>query len=215
MRITRMLPLLTLLIAILLAPIATHAAGPTLTPQAPGTTAGEYILFSAEGFTSREGIAFWITAPNQVVLSGDKVFADSDGRAEIAFRVPAGAMGGTWAITAYGTLSTTPVVAYFEVVSRPGQSDGLLAAAAPESGPPGTTFSFAATGFDEKERASYWLTAPNGTVFAAFDREAKSNEEGRVDISWTAPADAPRGAWVLTIQGIKSGVARGIPFHIQ
>jgi hypothetical protein len=198
---TRTLSPLALLVAVLLTPIAAHAAGPGLTPQTSGVTAGEVIRFSAEGFTPKEVIAFWATAPNQAVLSGEQV--------------PADGMGGTWAITAYGRASATPAVAYFTVISRPGQGVGLLAAVAPETGLPGTTFSFAATGFDEREKVSYWFTAPDGTVFAAFDRKARATEDGRVDISWASPTDAPRGTWVLTMQGVESGVARGIAFHIQ
>jgi hypothetical protein len=215
MRTLRTLSLLALLVAVLLTPIAARAADPRLTPQTSGVTAGESIRFSAEGFSPKERIVFWATAPNQAVLSGDYVTADRGGSARITLRVPADAIGGTWAITAYGTVSAAPAVAYFTVVGRPGQGDGLLAAVAPETGPPGTTFAFAATGFDERERASYWFTAPDGTVFATFNRKTKSNEHGRVDISWASPADAPRGTWMLTIQGITSHVARGIPFHIQ
>jgi hypothetical protein len=215
MRMTRTFSLLILLMTVVLAPVAAHAANLSLTPQTSGVTAGEVIWFSAEGFTPKEHMAFWVTAPNRAVLSGDHVSADRYGRAKIGFRVPADAMGGTWAITVYGSVSAIPVVAYFAVVARLGQSIGLLAAVAPEAGPPGTTFSFAATGFDQGERASYWFTAPDGTVFAAFDRMAKSNNDGRMDISWASPGDAPRGTWVLTIQGINSGVARGILFDIQ
>jgi hypothetical protein len=204
-----------ILVAVLFTPIAARAAAPRLTPQTSSVTAGDVIRFFAEDFAPKERIAFWTTAPNQAVLSGDYIFADHSGHAEIALRVPAEAMSGIWAITAYGTLSATPVVAYFTVVARPGQGDSMLAAVAPETGPPGTTFSFAATGFDKRERASYWFTAPDGTVFATFDRKAKANPDGRVDISWASPADAPHGTWMLTIQGIDSDVARGIPFHIQ
>jgi hypothetical protein len=118
-------------------------------------------------------------------------------------------------MTAYGLAGRAPAVAHFEVAGRQGESAELLAAAAPESGPPGSRFAFAATGFDRDERVSYWFTAPDGSVFAAFSQQIKANRDGRVDISWASPADAPRGQWVVTIQGVASGVARGIRFQLQ
>ncbi|MEI6778884.1 MAG: hypothetical protein WCK70_18450 [Chloroflexales bacterium] len=215
MWMTRTFSLLTLMAVVLLTPVAARATGPSLTAPTPRVTAGEIIWLRAEGFIPGERIVFWTTAPNQAVLSGDYEVADHNGYAEIGFRVPSNAISGTWAITAYGSRSATPVVAFFTVVSLPGQGDDMLAAVAPEVGPPGTTFSFAATGFNALERASYWFTAPDGSIFAAFDRVVKSNDIGRVDISWASPTNAPHGTWVLTIQGINSNVARGIPFHIE
>jgi hypothetical protein len=212
---TRSLCLLALLAAALLAPGPARAAGPSLAPNTPGVSAGDVITFAGEGFAPRERIAIWATAPDQAVLDGDRVSADGEGRAMISFRIPAGAIGGAWAMTAYGLASRAPAVAHFEVAGRGGESAELLAAAAPESGPPGSTFAFAATGFDRDERVSYWFTAPDGSVFAAFSQHAKANRDGRVDISWASPADAPRGSWVVTIQGVKSGVARGIGFQVQ
>lgn len=214
MWITRSLCLLALLAAALL-PSAVRAAGPSLTPTTPGVAAGGVITLSGVGFSPRERIAVWATAPDQVVLEGDYVFADNQGGAQIRFRVPAGAIGGTWAITAYGFTSRSPAVAQFEVAGRPAESAELLAAVEPASGPPGSNFRFAATGFDRREWVSYWFTAPDGAVFAAFSQQIKASNEGRVDISWEAPADAPRGQWAVTIQGVKSGVARGVTFHIQ
>jgi hypothetical protein len=213
MKIIRSLCMLPLLAA-LLAPMPARAAGPSLTPNAPGVSAGDVITFSAAGFAPREQIAVWATAPSQAVLDGGRVTAGNDGHAQISLRIPAGAIGGAWAMTAYGLDSRTQAVTHFEVAGRGGQ-DELLAAAAPEAGPPGSRFQFAATGFERRERVSYWFTAPDGSVFAAFSQQISASREGRVDISWEAPADAPRGQWVVTIQGVKSGVARGIAFRIE
>ncbi|NTU78619.1 MAG: hypothetical protein HGA45_04315 [Chloroflexales bacterium] len=215
MWIARSLCLLALLAAALLTSPSARAAGPSLTPNAPGVTAGDFITFSAEGFTPKERIAVWATAPDQAVFSSDYAFANDLGRAQVSFRVPAGAIGGTWAITAYGDTSHTPAVAYFEVAGRPAESAERQAWAAPESGPAGSTFRFAAVGFDRRERVSYWFTAPDGTIFATFSQSITADSEGRVDISWRAPDNAPRGAWVVTIQGVESGVARGIAFYVQ
>lgn len=215
MRITRSLLLPALLVAALLAPLPARAAEPGLAPTTPGVAAGDVIIFAATGFAPRERIAVWATAPDGTVLGGDDVSTDGGGQARIAFRVPAGAVGGTWALTAFGTTSRAQAVARFEVAGHPAANAASQAWAAPESGPAGSTFRFAATGFERRERVSYWFTAPDGAVFAAFSQQIAADTGGRVDISWPSPADAPRGAWVVTIQGVRSGVARAVSFRVE
>lgn len=215
MRMAHSLCLLALLAAALLTPLSARAAGPRLTPTTSSVTAGDVIRLSGEGFAAKERIAVWATAPDQAVLGGDFVSANDSGQAQISFRIPASAIGGTWAITAYGHASRALAVASFEVAGRPAERVEGLAWAAPTSAPAGSTFRFAATGFDRRERVSYWFTEPGGTVFAAFSQQIIADSAGRVDISWVAPTNAPRGAWVVTIQGVKSGVARGIVFDVQ
>lgn len=211
----RSLCLLALLLSALLVSPPARATGPSLTPATPSVTAGDVISFAAEGFAPKERIAVWVTAPDQAVLSGDYVAANDLGRAQVSFRTPDGAIGGAWALTAYGLVSRASAVARFEVAGHPTESSVPLAWAAPTSGPAGGTFRFAAIGFDRRERISYWFTAPDGSIFATFSQQITADTEGRVDLRWEAPAAAPRGAWVVTIQGIKSNVARGIVFHVQ
>src|SRR5258706_535277 len=55
----------------------------------------------------------------------------------------------------------------------------------------------------------------DGQIHAAYPSGAQANRDGRVDINWTAPRDALTGTWVITIQGLKSNVARGVPFEIR
>jgi hypothetical protein len=117
-------------------------------------------------------------------------------------------------MTAYGLASKTPVVAYFDVIGRAADTSPQ-AAVAPPSGPPGTTFAFAALGYDDKEKISYWLTGPDGKVFAAYPERVSANHDGRVDITWTSPPNAQTGTWVITIQGLHSNLARAVPFEIR
>ena len=209
-------PAAALLLALLALPVAARAEGFTLAPAQPSVAAGRTIEFAGAGFTRGERVATWFTAPDQSVLSGGFANALGDaGRIEVAFKVPKDAIGGRWSITAYGGASKTPVVATFEVQGRDPAGTMPQAAVAPVSGPPGTKFAFAALGFKGKERVSYWLTGPDSVIHAARPAGAKSSKDGRVDLTWTAPANALRGTWVITIQGLESDVARGVPFQIQ
>ena len=190
--------------------------GAALAAAQPAVDAGQSISFTGTGFTLGERVVTWATAPDQAVVSGNYVGADgADGRITFSFQVPSGALGGRWAMTAYGQQSKTPVVAFFEVNGSAPTTTDPQAAVAPTVGPPGTVFAFAARGYDEDERISYWFTGPDGLVHAAYPDSAEANSKGRVDISWTAPADALRGTWVVTIQGLDSYVARGVPFEIR
>jgi hypothetical protein len=205
-----------LLLALLAPPSAAEAQAYTLSPEQPSVAAGEWISFRGSGFTRDERVVTWATAPDQAVIGGNYTHAEGGGGAiEFAFKVPDDAIGGRWAMTAYGHDSKTPVVATFEVQGREPTSAAPQAQVAPPSGPPGTNFAFAAFGYEDGEKVSYWLTGPDGQVHDAYPEGAKTNSDGRVDITWPAPADALRGTWVITIQGLESDVARGVPFEIR
>jgi len=205
-----------LLLAVAVTPVAALAESFSLAPAQPSVAAGQTIEFAGAGFTPGERVASWLTAPDQAVLGGEfGIDADADGRVELAFKIPKDAIGGRWAITAYGLLSQTPVIATFDVQGRDPASAGPQAAVAPQSGPPGTRFAFAAFGYRSKELVSYWFTGPDGAVHDAYPEGARTTKSGRVDIGWTAPLDAPRGTWVITIQGLKGNVARGVAFEIR
>ncbi len=85
----------------------------------------------------------------------------------------------------------------------------------PQSGPPGTRFLFFADGFAADEAISIWLNAPDGRVLAAEDRAlGHSSAAGGATWTWTAPADAPLGAWQMVGHGRRSGNEQIIPFTI-
>jgi hypothetical protein len=202
--------------ALLALPGAAWAAEPALQPEQPVVDAGQAIGFTGSGFTPGERVVTWATAPDQAVIGGTYADAGQNG-GEIAFRfsVPANALGGRWAMTAYGLASKVPVVVFFDVNGRAPEAAVPPGAVAPESGPPGTRFAFAAFGYEKGERVSYWLTGPDGKVHAAYPDSATATSDGRVDVTWIAPPDALHGTWVITIQGLKSNRARGVPFEIR
>ena len=85
----------------------------------------------------------------------------------------------------------------------------------PEIGPPGTRFLFFAAGFAPNEQLSFWLNRPDGQVQAAVVLDLKrTSTTGEAVWTWTAPQDAPRGAWQMVAHGRKSAVERVIPFTV-
>lgn len=216
LHILRKSGLLLILLAVLALPNAVQAVGLTLVPDKPSVAADHWITFTGTGFTQGELVVTWATACDQAVIGGETAVAKgSEGRIKVSFHVPKDAIGGRWALTAFGRTGEMPVVANFDVQGRSAETAKPQAAVAPASGPLGTKFAFAALGFKSKEKVSYWFTGPDGMVHAAFPAKITSTKSGRVDLTWVAPADAPRGVWVITIQGITSNVARGVPFEIR
>jgi hypothetical protein len=195
---------------------ASAAATSSVTLQAvsPTSNAGDSIEFKGTGFNPRERVGFWATAPDGAVLGGRYVRSNGNGEISFDFGVPADALNGRWAMTAFGKDSETPAVATFAVVGQPAQSAGVIAAVSPGSGPAGTNFIFVATGLGTRETVSYWFTGPDGKVYDPHEQEIAANNEGRVDISWPSSATMPKGRWVVTIQGILSTLSRGIVFEL-
>jgi hypothetical protein len=204
------------LLALLALPDAALAQSLTLAPEQPSVAAGRAITFVGSGFRRDEQVAIWVTAPDQTVIGGDFVYGQGDaGRIVVAFEVPGDALGGRWSLTAYGLVTKIPVITTFEVQGRDPATATPQASVEPSSGPPDTEFAFAALGFRNEETVSYWFTGPDGAIHDAYPSGDSANDDGRVDIRWRAPDDAIRGTWVITIQGLRSNVARGVPFEIR
>lgn len=205
-----------ILTATLLAvPGAAQAANLTLVPLTTTVDAGRTIEFAGAGFDGRERISVWATAPDQSVLGGEFFIASVDGTVKISVDIPDDAIGGSWAVTAWGRRTKTPVVAHFQVNGRvPAAAENQITVT-PSEGTAGTPFVFTASGFRRDEKVSFWVTGPDNTVYSAFPQGDRANSKGEVKITWIAPSTAPKGTSVMTVQGIKSGRARGVPFEIR
>lgn len=214
-RLLRRAALMLALAAAIVLPAGVRAADLALTAQAASVNAGATIGFVGTGFAPGERVTSWATAPDQAVLSGDQTNADADGRIALSFRLPSNAIGGRWAFTAYGLVGRTPVATTFQVVGRDPGSAPIQIAVEPAAATPGDTLAFAARGYKGGETLSYWVTAPDGTIYAARPESRKANGDGRVDFKWASGRDAPRGTYVMTIQGKSSGTARAVRFELR
>ena len=76
----------------------------------------------------------------------------------------------------------------------------------PDSGPPGTAFSFEANGFDPGEKVGVWLTAPDQSTFGA-DFQATADGAGSIAsarIGITSDSSFREGIWSFNAQGVRS-----------
>jgi hypothetical protein len=203
-----------LVLVLVLLPRMSTASDTTLEPFQPEVSAGEKIRFRGTNFYSDERVSSWATAPDEAVMAGEFARANGSGEVTFSFQVPRDAVGGRWSMSVRGDESHIIAVAHFTVYGRSIETAKSQAWVSPAWGTPGTTFSFAANGFDSDERVSYWVTAPDGNVRDSAHRGAGTNGDGRTDFAWTSPADAMAGTWVMTMQGYDSSVARAVPFQI-
>ena len=184
-----------------------------LTPSSPTARAGETITCVGSGFDD-ELVAYWATAPDQSVLGGGREAA-LDGKVTFDFTVPRDAIGGRWALTAYGLQSKTPVVATFDVIGQAPDTVAPAASVEPTVAAVGTTLSFRATGFKKYEHISWWATAPDAAIPDSGPEAVKADSKGAIAFRWTVPAHAQPGRWVMTMQGYDSSVARAIAFDVR
>ncbi len=85
----------------------------------------------------------------------------------------------------------------------------------PAEGPPGTTFTFYATGFGANDAIAFWATDPNGTIHGSDSYRIFSSNEGRADWQWVAPPDAAPGFWTMVAQDVNDAAdSVTIPFTI-
>ncbi len=200
-------------------------AEPTPAPQfasyaAPAAApAGTRFRFGASGFSPGETVFFWALDGNGRPYPNSKTAeADALGRAEWTWEVHADRPPGQWNMVARGDASRNEVQIPFVV------SSGLQQAIAMEpqgSGAPGTTFTFHASGFYANEPIDLWLTGPDMHV-RRFDQEydlvdrpdIRSDAQGNVQWTWTAPANALAGRWRMSARGEESRALQVIDFDI-
>ncbi len=202
----------------------------------PGTT----FQFIAEGFGHDEKAGWWATAPDgRIFPGGVDQMANQQGRLAWQWTAPADAMAGRWMMVVQGRTSNLEYAIPFEIrLTLPDETPAPApppqvtptpapppetSSVVPSSGPPGTTFTFRMAGFLPHEAVGYWVTAPDGTIYAAPDVELvnpRANEDGIVSLTWTAPADAMPGQWLMVVQSSTASNNLGnneavVPFVIE
>lgn len=176
----------------------------------PGTT----FRFTASNFSRNEPVQYWATAPDgQTFSNRDGVFADELGNVSLQWATTPDTMSGAWVMTLQGATSLKRVDIGFTISGPPAEDAPPTHGVTPEEGPPGTTFSFFATGFEHDEQLGWWVTTPAGRVLPG-DIDAQATQQGRLDWQWSAPDTATPGRWMMVIQGTRSNVERKIPFVI-
>jgi hypothetical protein len=170
-------------------------------------SAGTTFNFVALGYRSGEFVDIWVDGPEGQRFDIPTTTASREGRVEWSWEAPATIRTGRWQSVALGRDSRLRQAIEFIVSESAGpvQPYGVD----PYSGPPGTTFNFYAEGYPSNELVGYWLTDPEGNPVRTMHMPDKdsdqthANQDGRVEISWDSPPDAPRGVWNLTMRTVR------------
>jgi hypothetical protein len=210
--------LVGLLCTLLIAPTAGAAPSSSVQPQAgsPGTR----FLFFADGFAAAEPVSIWLNAPDGRVLAAEDRSLDrtsASGAATWTWTAPADAPLGAWQMVAHGRQSAIEQIIPFTIgQAPPADTTSQPFNVVPADGVPGTLFRFFASGFEGREFVYVSVNGPAGTLKSpALVVPRTADPSGRVDGSWTSPADAAPGAYQIVIQSDHSGVTRTIPVTIH
>lgn len=164
---------------------------------------GMLFTFAASGFYAYEALDLWIVDPaDDVRLSGPRGYeANRDGYATWTWTAPEKMAGGIWHMVARGNESRYERVIPFQI-TRDAPPPPLYGVN-PQSGPPGTTFHFYANELWVDD-VSYWITDPDGDILpedrTEYRRWTAEVNEGRATWSWTAPAEAQPGLWMMVVR---------------
>lgn len=185
-------------------------AGVSPESGAPGAT----FTFSGSGFGRREEISYWATQPNGAVKTNNaKAKSDTEGRVSFNWDAPSDAIPGRWVMTIFSRSTRRTQQVPFTILASAAttpSNDGVT----PQSGQPGTTFAFTASGFGPNAELRRWVTAPDSST-AADGGRFNADRDGRVSFTWAAPASAIPGEWVMVVQSLDNQVARRIAFRIE
>jgi hypothetical protein len=204
----RLIGALVVTAALLLAAAPAARADTSLEAAATGTP-GVY-EFLGRGFRPRETNSVWLTSPTGAVIAIPSVMSNKNGEVFFTHLMPRHYPGGRWAITVEARQSGRQAIAYFDVTAR--EPDIELSVSQP-SGPPGSSFDFASVQFQPGEVVSYWASGPSGQTSEAGYVTADL-ATGRVDFSFTVPADAEPGVWTMAAYGESSDHFGVAPFTI-
>lgn len=184
------------------------------TSGAPGTS----FSFTAAGFNVIERLDTWLERPDGSLVAGPTgVRANGDGVAAWTWTAPSDALGGVWIMVAEG--QDSGVTYRLPLTVQRSDAPAASATVAPATGAVGTTFTFTASGYEDGERVGYWLTLPDGTL-QRFDHELRAGEDGTVTWSYTVPAGAPTGTYVMAARssqsdGVDNDMSYVLRFNVQ
>ncbi|NJK81589.1 MAG: hypothetical protein HC914_17585 [Chloroflexaceae bacterium] len=187
------------------------------TSGAPGTP----LDFFANGFEAGEEIAAWINAPGSdtpVASAGiEEVFADGDGEVRWQWTIPADAEAGAWSATLAGRDSFVEWQVAFTVLDSSGTptgETGPFIEINPAAAPAGTTFSFTARGYGEKEQLQFWLSDPHGATLTEGEVTTRVDLSGIATWEWPSPPYTMVGEWTVHVIGTRNRIQTQATFRV-
>jgi hypothetical protein len=188
---------------------------------------GSLFVFRTSGFAPLERVGIWLHAPDGSIAdlttdiggSGEH-FTDRAGGLQWFVRSTPATPDGRYIVVAAGTASRVTKVAAFSVRRGVAQAQPVQtpnASVNPQSGPPGTSFAFTASGFMPGEGVGIWIHRPDGQIatVSADGDAVRANELGVATWSITAGTNLPDGVYAMVSEGMTSTQVRVVRFEIR
>ncbi len=164
---------------------------------------GQIFQISGTGYTPGERISIWETNPlGYATTLSTTLYSDRDGNVGYSYQKYT-FLGGIWSVTIHGMTSGVEKTGYLRLlVDSPGTTPAPDTSAnlqiSPDHGTASTVINATGTNFLPNESYSFWLTAPDGTVYSR--NPATVGSDGKFSFSYSIPAQQP-GQWGLTVNG--------------
>jgi hypothetical protein len=188
---------------------------------------GTLFAFRSAGFSNYEQIAVWVHSPTgdlstlAIDIGGKpQYYADGEGVAKWLVTTRADTPDGEYTAVAIGVSSGEARVATFVVRQGAAAAPPLPtgnATVSPAVGPPGTSFSFTATGFSRNEKLGIWIHKPDGQIAdVSPDGDGVSADKDGVAVwSVTTSTSLANGVYTMVAEGRSSAVVRIVRFEVR
>jgi hypothetical protein len=170
----------------------------------PGSNyAGQIFQISGSGFAPNETLAIWETTPQGDASGLAPIKSDAQGHFAFAYKSH-GPLAGIWAVTVHGLTSKVEKIGYFQLIYFV-RGGAVRVELSRYHGTINDTLDVKGYNFGPNERFSYWVTAPDGVVYAGVQTpdNLNANPDGTIFFRYVLPAAKP-GRWGFTLHGLFS-----------
>jgi hypothetical protein len=160
---------------------------------------GQTFQVTGSGYAPREQISLWDVSPlGQVNKIDLLLYSDLNGNVSYSY-AKSSTTAGIWAITLHGLTSGVEKTGFLRLLTQ--VSDVASVTLSPDHGAAGTVFTANGKNFFNNEPYSYYLSAPDNSVYAG--KTATTNGDGTLSFTFGFPSAQP-GRWAITVTGITS-----------
>jgi len=179
-------------------------AATTLRANPAQVYGGQSIQITGGGFTPNETLKIWETAPDTTTTGLIDIKSDSRGDIDYTYHSH-GPLAGVWSITAHGMVSGVEKVATFALTDYSPAGQEATLKLSRTHGTINDSIDLHGSNFNPDEPYTFWVTAPDGKVYAGEQDSDDRNvsNHGEVNLTYTLPAAKP-GQWAFTVYGLFS-----------
>lgn len=165
--------------------------------------AGQPFQISGSGFAPNETVNLWETNPQNIVKGLPGIQSDMNGNINFTYKSH-GPIAGKWAVTAHGINSGVEKVATVTLIDFVKGGAAYIQLSRTTAGV-GASIDIHGYNFENSEDYSWWVTAPDGTVYPGTDNfyGHQATLAGNIFFRYVVSISKP-GKWAITVHGLFS-----------